>query len=180
MEEYRELLADLKAREDIRALMARYCHGIDRCDAEMVKSCFFEDAIDDHGFFVGSAHVFADQAVQRLVDLYDNTCHHMTTHLAVIDGEVAHCETYILALSRAERDGRRFDVTFSARYLDRVERRDGAWRIAHRILVDDGRRSDPLPEETPPAAVVKRGGRAPDDPGHVFLQDAHRQTGEST
>lgn len=162
-------IIELKARQDIHDVMARYCHGIDRLDAEMVKACFFEDAIDDHGFFNGSAHEFTDLAVQRLGERFLSIKHHMTTHYVELDGDTALSETYILALSRASNDGDLFDITFSARYLDRFECRDGVWKIAHRQLVSDGKRTDPV--EVDPAEVdeTAQGARGKQDPSFDFF-----------
>lgn len=164
-----QTITELKAREDIRNVMAHYCHAIDRCDAAGVKSCFFEDAIDDHGFFKGSAFEFTDLAVVRLQELFLSTKHHMTTHYVQLDGNVANCETYILALSRASKDGKITDVTFSARYLDRFECRDGEWKIAHRQLVSDGRRTDPVAVNPAELDKAAQGARGDADPSFAFF-----------
>src|SRR5262249_14166121 len=54
-------------------------------------------------------------------------------HLAEIDGDTAHAETYCLAAMR-RRDGDAFELV-GARYLDRFERRDGRWAIAARVVI---------------------------------------------
>ena len=54
--------------------------------------------------------------------------------------ERAFVETYVLVLQRfADRR-----VTASARYLDRFERRNGKWAVAHRTLVFGDNVSEPL------------------------------------
>ena len=50
-----------------------------------------------------------------------------------IEGDVAHSECYVLFVQR-RRDGATLDVG-GGRYIDRVERREGDWRIAARELV---------------------------------------------
>jgi hypothetical protein len=54
--------------------------------------------------------------------------HNITNHTCEIDGDTAHCETYVIgAMLPRPKPGR---ATFvSGRYLDRLERRDGEWRI---------------------------------------------------
>ena len=37
------------ARDAIRDVLARYARGIDRADAALLKSCYFDDAIEEHG-----------------------------------------------------------------------------------------------------------------------------------
>ena len=54
----------------------------------------------------------------------------------------AFVETYVLVLQRF-RDKR---VTASARYLDRFEKRNGEWRVAHRTLVFGDMVPEPLKE----------------------------------
>ena len=43
------------AAEAIRQAALRYCRGVDRLDAELMRSAYHDDATDDHGVFVGSA-----------------------------------------------------------------------------------------------------------------------------
>ena len=53
-------LQDLTDREAIREVIHRYCQAVDRCDLELLKGCYHPDGYDDHGFFAGNAHDFAD------------------------------------------------------------------------------------------------------------------------
>jgi len=57
---------ELKDREAIREVIHRYCQAVDRCDLEMLKSCYWEDGYDDHGFFAGNAHKFAEYVIPCL------------------------------------------------------------------------------------------------------------------
>jgi hypothetical protein len=41
-------IALLAAEREIRAALARYCRGIDRMEAELVRSVYHPDAHDDH------------------------------------------------------------------------------------------------------------------------------------
>ena len=73
------------------------------------------------------------------------TMHNITTHTCEIDGDVAHAESYVMG-AILNRDG----VTarlLCGRYIDRLERRDGEWRICgaafHGGGGDDWRRIDP-------------------------------------
>jgi SnoaL-like domain len=159
----------LQARQDIHDVLVSYCRGADRCDAMLMKACFHDDAWDNHGFYDGPAAAFADQAAVNLRMRFTATRHLMMNETIVIDGDVAHAETYILAIMRKSEEGTLFDVTFGARYLDRVERRDGVWKIAHRTLVSDGNRIDPVTQQDPRLDLGKRGARGSDDPSHCFF-----------
>ena len=46
-------LEELVAKQEISELLHRYCRGIDRFDRDLVRSCYHDDADDDHGIFRG-------------------------------------------------------------------------------------------------------------------------------
>jgi hypothetical protein len=48
-----------------------YSRGIDRLDRELLMSVYHEDAIDDHGVFVGNREEFADWAIAARVCVRD-------------------------------------------------------------------------------------------------------------
>jgi hypothetical protein len=56
--------------------------------------------------------------------------HHVTTHTCTIDGDEAHAESYVM-VTLLSKDGRGATI-MCGRYVDRLERRDGAWRLAVR------------------------------------------------
>lgn len=169
----------LLARQTIRDVAERYCRGADRCDAALMKSCFHPDATDDHGFFNGPAHDFADLAAQRLAERFVSSKHFLSNMYLEWAGEdEARCESYMLTLSRQEREGALVDIWFSARYLDVFTLRGGAWRIASRVLVDDGRRVDALVDAGDTGARSTKGARGPADPSWDFFdpEDAESKT----
>jgi SnoaL-like domain len=159
----------LQARQDIHDVLVRYCRGADRCDAAAMKSCFHDGAWDDHGFYDGPAADFCDQAADSLRERFISTKHYMTNHHVEIDGNAAASESYILALMRKSEDGALLDVSFSARYLDRFEKRDEMWKIVHRVLVSDGNRVDPVAQQDARLDLGKAGARGTDDPSHQYF-----------
>ena len=67
------------AAEAIRQAALRYCRGVDRLDAELMRSAYHDDATDDHGVFDGPA----DGLVARVVQShrrYDATMHCVLNH----------------------------------------------------------------------------------------------------
>ena len=47
------------ARDAIREVLAAYARGVDRTDAALLASCYFPDAIEEHGStFTGNAHEY--------------------------------------------------------------------------------------------------------------------------
>jgi SnoaL-like protein len=162
-------LFEIEARLDIHDVLARFCRGADRCDAALMQSCFHEDAWDEHGVFNGPASEFAAHAAVTLRERFISCKHYMTNEYVEIDGNKATSETYILALMRKREDGRLVDLTISARYLDRFERRNGKWRIAHRLLVSDTVRVDPVQGENE-MNNGRPGGRGEADPSHGLFK----------
>ena len=59
-------VGELRDHEAIREVIHRYCQTVDRCDLEMLKSCYDPDGYDDHGFFSGNAHEFAEYVIPCL------------------------------------------------------------------------------------------------------------------
>ena len=96
----------------------------------------------------------------------DNTT---TNILIAIDGEVAHTESHILAFARMKKDGEKFDTLTLARVVDRMERRDGVWRIAARRLAWEWNHEMPMAESwgrgllAPDPTVLVRGAKHPHD-----------------
>jgi SnoaL-like domain len=128
--------------EAIRQVIYRYCRGIDRADRDILESCYWPDAIDDHGVAACSAAEFIDiclAAVQHMVTV------HMIGNVLIEDGghDTALVESYFHATHRlpdADGSGER-EWTLLGRYLDRFEPRDGQWRIISRVVAVDHERS---------------------------------------
>jgi len=122
-------LAQLLARQDILDCLIRFSRGMDRFDRELFLSAFHPDAVISAGEFVGGPENLYDWAR----DLHDQgqsaTHHNLLNHSCELDGDTAHTETYYLFVGR-NRDGTNWLA--GGRYIDRLQRRDGAWKIALR------------------------------------------------
>lgn len=158
-------LARLADRVEIEEVLARYCRGVDRCDEATLAAVYHDDATDDHGTFVGPAREFAAWAVAGAARFWHSS--HHSVHNVIIDWaghDVARVESYVLAFNRRAPQGDGGDdriEVFAGRYLDRFERRDGNWRIAHRQALRD---VDTLIERRAWAGKLPEGARYPDDP----------------
>ncbi|HZL54463.1 MAG TPA: nuclear transport factor 2 family protein [Solirubrobacteraceae bacterium] len=126
-------LAKLTDRQEILDCLTRYSRGLDRHDEEMIASAFHEDALDHHGDFIGDPRELAVWGNALHAQSFDAHQHFLTTHTADIDGDSAHTETYWLAVLRRKENGR--SVMIGGRYVDRLERRDGVWKIVVRRTV---------------------------------------------
>lgn len=159
-------LEQLLDREAIRDCLLRYARGLDRMDRELLENTYWPDAVDDHDNFRGLAMDFVDVALDR-VSRMDATSLFIGNILIELDGDAAEVETYFDCYHRMVReDGSRYDLNTSGRYIDRFEKRDGEWRVAHRLVKHDWFREYPSSAdwETGVAGHVYAPSRKPDDP----------------
>lgn len=132
-----EKLQQLVDKQEILECIYRYSRGLDRHDDEILASVFHEDAVDNHGAHVYRREDFVRWANYQVHSGYASHMHHITSHTSDIDGDEAHAESYVIFVHRYQ-DGRTVHIA-GGRYIDRLERRDGEWRIALRTLSVDFR-----------------------------------------
>ena len=134
------------ARDEIHEVLARYARGVDRADAALLKSCYHPDAIEEHGGnYTGAAFDYVDGAVPR-IRLMGAMQHLLGSSHIEFDGDVAYVETYIWTFARFASGQGSTDTFTGGRLVDRFERRDGQWKIAHRRTVFDWNRDTPTSE----------------------------------
>jgi len=140
MNEAMQGLLDVQAIKDVHL---RYCRGVDRMDFDLIRSCYHPDAIDDHGEFIGGIDAFIEYARENL-PTFLSTNHCVCNQLVEVNGAVAFAEHYGIAYHRLAADAEQEERDWIAtiRYVDRFEKRDGEWRIAHRRSLVDSDRID--------------------------------------
>jgi hypothetical protein len=126
-------LLDRRAIED---LVHAHARGHDRFDVDLLTAAYHPDGVDEHG--AASIHKGPDYAewANSIHAAGSSLClHNITTHNCEIDGDTAHCESYVL-VGLLNPDGK--SVRFiNGRYVDRLEKREGAWRISLRRCTVD-------------------------------------------
>ena len=141
-----ERLEQLLAKEDIRDVLMRYGRGVDRADADLLKSCYHVDAIEEHGStYSGPAHAYIDGAVPRIMKM-GTLAHYICNISIAFEGEKAYVESYVLTFARFTKDGAPYDTFTGGRICDRFEYRNGEWKIAHRKMAFDWNRDVPAQE----------------------------------
>lgn len=133
----------LLAERAIARVLCTYSRAADRYDLDLMRSCYWPDATDDHGSFIGDIDGFIEfvgPALQR----FERTNHFLGNMLIDVDlaKDEARAETYAVAYHRFHADGQETDMVAGLRYVDRFERRDGEWRIAKRVCAFEWRRTD--------------------------------------
>jgi hypothetical protein len=122
-------LQHLLDRQDILDCLVRFTRAMDRFDRELFLSAFHSDAIIDAGEFVGGPEALYAWASDLHEKGQISTLHNLLNHSCEIDGHVAHAETYYLFTAR-NRDETNWMA--GGRYIDRLEQRNGTWKIALR------------------------------------------------
>jgi hypothetical protein len=175
-------LEQLLDKQDILDCLTRFSRGMDRFDREVFLSAFHDDAVMAAGPFVGSPADCFDWA-RPMHEAGQIATHHNLLNVTYdIDGDVAHTETYYLFVGR-NRDESNWIA--GGRYIDRLEKRGGVWRIALRTNAIEW--SGMVPTMGIPFADVPdiHGNGAPargkDDPSYrrplVNLRDDHIPAG---
>jgi hypothetical protein len=125
------------AKQAIAQSIYRYCRGMDRIDNDLANSVFCPGAQVRYGadIYTGPATGF----VEMIADTHRGMTisHHQVGNMLIeLDGETACSETYItVTLHQKQEDGSVEQIGALGRYLDRWERHNGEWKIAHRVYV---------------------------------------------
>lgn len=137
MAKMQERLTYLEDRKQIHDCIIRYCRGLDRHDEELLVSAFHEDAVDNHGARTDRREDFFRLRTGGHNETSISHLHSITNHSCEIDGDTAHTESYVIFISR-HKDQETIWVG-GGRYIDRLEKRDGEWKIVVRRLVIEWR-----------------------------------------
>lgn len=157
----------ISARDEIRELVTRYCRGVDRMDAELIASAYHPDAIDEHGTsqFTGET---VGAGIVALMQSARFSMHHITNQtIQVHDDDHAGCETYFMVWQTLADEAGEQLLHVLGRYVDRLERRGGGWRIAHRLVIVELVRRLPLDDSALPGA--RHACRDRTDPSYAVL-----------
>jgi hypothetical protein len=128
-------VAEMKDRQAILDCIMRHSRGHDRHDSPVMASTYHADGIDEHGPNVIRGPVYGEWANPTHESFTHAHMHNITTHNCEIDGDVAHAESYVIVCLGMKDDQ---STTFACgRYLDRLEKRNGEWRIALRRCVNE-------------------------------------------
>ncbi len=168
-------LQELLDRQEIARLLARYAHACDRCDGEAMAAVYWPDSWDDHGRDQASGPDFARLMTGEIIPRTCETLSHLLGQsLIEIDGDRAGAETYYLAVTRSlGKDGEPRCNQLGGRYVDRLERRGGEWRIEHRTCLRDWSVTLRIEEDHFALAMLKPGHRSGEDLSYPVLGWQH-------
>lgn len=189
-----EQLQHLLDRQQIEQVLHLYCRAIDRLDADLLRSVYHPDGVDDHGSFTGNAHEFVDFIMKEMRETTLYGFHTITQSIIDVRGNVAASEATYMGYHRIEGSweklapffgesyanraraegtlGREHEYICGGRYIDRFEKRDGTWRVLHRRITNEWNRCQPcahLFDEGKVAFFNLPGARDRSDPVYANL-----------
>ena len=136
MDAITEQLQALLEREQIRECITRLARGEDRRNAQAISASYWPDSTTDFGVFKGSFCEYLAWVVPGS-DLIKDTQHVLGQSVIEIEGVEARAETHVISYHRVAMGGEERDTCIGGRYLDRLERRGGEWRISARTMLYD-------------------------------------------
>lgn len=130
--DHAQIPPELRELIDSRAILQclqRIARGMDRFDREHFLSAFHDDAVFEAGVFVNTPEACYEAGVAMHSEAQKSTQHYLVNHTSEIEGDTAHAETYVIFVAH-----NRDDTIWctGGRYIDRLERRDGEWKVAFR------------------------------------------------
>jgi hypothetical protein len=140
-------IQELLDKQAIREALLRYCRGVDRADAELINSAYHSDAVDEHGVATLQGAGIGPGLVE-IVSKSRVSMHQVSNQLIQITGpDSAGSETYFTAWQSMPGESGEQMLIAIGRYVDRFERRQDEWKIAHRQVILDHTRLFPLEGE---------------------------------
>ncbi|MDX1733462.1 MAG: nuclear transport factor 2 family protein [Halioglobus sp.] len=162
--------AEVADRLAIQEVLASHSRGLDRLDPATLADCYWPEAEVDYGAYKGPAAPFVELVIGALDGQYELTRHGLGNVLIALAGDSARSETCVSAghLLRGAQE----ELHFYGRYLDRLERRDGVWKLLHRRVVMEWCKRVPVVDERDSEAFrdLTKGAHHPGDPLYPFLQ----------
>lgn len=156
------------AKQTLHELNMAYARAADRADAELMASIFHHDATVVTGSFNCAGHDYATKVTDFIRQNLTRCFHSVANEWFDIRGDEAVGESYVIAAITAGG----IDTFTGGRYVDRYEKRDGTWKIKHRVFVQDFSNAQPTSHQNTGlyAALSVQGKFGHQDPVYGFWQ----------
>jgi hypothetical protein len=145
-----QLLSD---RAEIADVVNRFAHMVDRHRWDLVDQVFHKDATSRFLNSVRTVDEFLANG-RNLLGPLSGTLHQTGNMLIDVQGDTAWCETYVTAFHAVPTTAPQgafwggrdepYEGLAGGRYVDRLERREGRWRIAERQTLVEWRHDQPV------------------------------------
>lgn len=125
-------VASLSARQEIHDVYRRYIWGFDRRDEAITKSAFWSDAQINYGSILSTLDEFVSSHFSGHDAVSEKALQTLDEMSVEIQGDTAHVVAYLVEFNTLKNSRSRFS---GVRYIDRLDRRGGQWRIAMREVI---------------------------------------------
>jgi hypothetical protein len=169
------LSGDLELEHELFALVRRERRARDIGDCETLEAVYWPDAAVRVTWFEGTAVEFIDEARRSSESGRAGGIHVMSPVWAEVNGDRALVESQGQIVIRPRLDGVLCDVTNWCRFLSRVERRAGEWRLRSFDSVYGKDRIDPVIPGR--ALAIDEAELATCRPAYQFLTYINRRSG---
>ena len=131
-------LQEILDREAIKDCLYRYCRGVDNADLNCLNSAYWEDAMDCHGAYQGTASGFINAAMNSLKNAVVSI-HQISNILIDYHPDLCKVESKFFALQiyPNNNNNNNLETQIWGRYADQFEKRNGIWKIAKRTVIYD-------------------------------------------
>ena len=169
-------MARLVDEFEVRRVRQVWAFSRDHGEWETMRACFHPDATVLVSWFSGTAQNFMERTVAMAAERgpEERSKHWFGNQRTQIKGDRAILETDAMVLGRDVLDGYLFDSTFYVRMYDRMERRQGVWRILRMVVIYDKDRLDPVVPGAVPASYFAQVPVKGPESGIAFMR--FRQT----
>jgi SnoaL-like domain len=168
-------LQEMLDHYEITKLLGEYCHGLDRMDQVRMANTYAKDSWDDHGQFSCSGQEFSQRVTQLMKGGASTADSHLLGQTLIhIDGDKAGADTYFLSVCRRlEQDGSEVLLQLGGRYVDKLVREDGFWKVERRTCVRDWSVTVPVANDWMKGMDFAAGKRTNEDPSYAALGIKH-------
>jgi hypothetical protein len=125
-------VAKLGTRQEIHDLYRRYIWGFDRRDKALTQSAFWPDAQISYGSTTTTVDQFVTVHFAAHDAVSDKALQPVDEMSVDVQGNTAHVVAYLVEFNSLKNGRSRFS---GVRYIDRLDRRNGQWRIAVREVI---------------------------------------------
>jgi hypothetical protein len=169
-------LERLLDENEVRRARQLWAFSRDLGEWDTMRSCFHPDATVTVSWYSGPVATFFERTIAMSTDRRpeERSKHWFGNSRVTLHGRRALLETDTQVLGRDWLDGHLFDFATYGRMFDRVEQRDGAWKILRMIFIYDKDRLDPVIPGSVPAAFFA--GTEVSGPESGFAMMRFRQT----
>ncbi|MBW8785464.1 MAG: nuclear transport factor 2 family protein [Novosphingobium sp.] len=120
----------LRDRQEILDCVVSTARGNDRHDKDLIVGSYHPDSLHELGRNLIPGPAYGDHANHAHAAISEVNLHNVTMQSCEIEGDVAHAESYVIGLFADK--GAQMSRILAGRYIDRLERREGKWRLVLR------------------------------------------------